>query len=75
MVSSHARNSGLGHLLMQKALSVCQQYYPNQSIKISAQQHLEIFYQQHGFTTISQMYLEDGIPHIAMIKNSPAKCC
>ncbi len=69
VVSPTARASGLGHELMQQALIVCQKNYPNQSIKISAQQHLEKFYQQHGFISVSEMYLEDGIPHIAMLKS------
>ncbi|WP_448566234.1 GNAT family N-acetyltransferase [Thalassotalea ganghwensis] len=68
ITASQARGSGLGHRLMNKALDVCQQYFPDENIKISAQQHLEKFYQHHGFNTISQMYLEDGIPHIAMEK-------
>ncbi len=63
-----ARGTGLGHQLMQQGIAICQQQYPEQSIKISAQQHLEKFYQQHGFTTVSAMYLEDNIPHIAMLR-------
>jgi ElaA protein len=41
-------------------------------IKISAQQHLTQFYQKHGFVSVGDSYLEDGIPHIAMIKK-PSK--
>jgi ElaA protein len=66
-IAKSARGTGLGHQLMQQGLSICQQCFPNQAIKISAQQHLEKFYQQHGFTTASAMYLEDDIPHIAML--------
>lgn len=65
---STLRGAGLGHQLMSKALSVCQQYFPAENIKISAQQHLKHYYQQHGFEQVSDMYLEDNIPHIAMIK-------
>ena len=36
-------------------------------IKISAQAHLTTFYSTHGFTTKGEEYLEDGIPHIAMV--------
>ena len=66
IVASQARGTGLGHKLMGKALEICKQKFLGEEIKISAQQHLENFYQQHGFRTISAMYLEDGIPHIAM---------
>lgn len=61
------RDKGWGHLLMQKALANCNTHFPNQKIKISAQAHLEKFYTQHGFVTTGKAYLEDGIPHIAML--------
>ncbi|QDP00969.1 GNAT family N-acetyltransferase [Thalassotalea sp. PS06] len=63
------RGKGLGHPLMREALRLCQQYWPDFSVKISAQEHLEAFYNKHGFTRISDMYLEDGIPHIEMLKD------
>lgn len=68
-IAEQARGSGLGHELMQEALTLCQQNFPNQHIKISAQEHLSNFYKQHGFEQVSNMYLEDNIPHVAMIKN------
>lgn len=71
IVASHARGTGLGHQLMAEALNVCQQYFPDQQIKISAQEHLESFYGKHGFERVSAMYLEDNIPHIAMLKINP----
>jgi len=37
-------------------------------VKISAQEHLEKYYNQHGFERVSDMYLEDDIPHIGMLK-------
>lgn len=67
-IAEQARGSGLGHELMTQALLLCQQYFPKQPIKISAQEHLLNYYQQHGFEQASTMYLEDDIPHIAMIK-------
>lgn len=69
-IATQARGSGLGHELMTEALSLCQQHFPDESIKISAQEHLKLYYQRHGFTQVSAMYLEDGIPHIAMIKET-----
>lgn len=62
------RGRGIGHPLMNKALEICEQQWPRQSIKISAQQHLEKYYLKHGFKIVSDMYLEDDIPHIAMLK-------
>lgn len=68
VTASQARGAGLGHELMENGISLCEQNFPNESIKISAQQHLKAYYQQHGFTQVSEMYLEDDIPHIAMIR-------
>ena len=70
VIANQARGGGLGHELMAEALSICQQYYPNEEIKISAQQHLKSYYQRHGFTQVSAMYLEDDIPHIAMLRET-----
>ncbi|QQA37454.1 GNAT family N-acetyltransferase [Tuanshanicoccus lijuaniae] len=57
------RGSGLGHELMKFAIEACP---TTRGIYISAQAHLVAFYQQHGFDTIGEVYLEDGIPHIDM---------
>lgn len=68
--SSSARGTGLGHPLIEKALQVCHESFPNQQIKISAQEHLQRFYRQHGFKTVTEMYLEDDIPHVGMLKKN-----
>lgn len=70
VIGVNARGSGLGHELMTEALSLCQENFANEDIKISAQQHLKLYYQEHGFAQVSEMYLEDGIPHIAMLRAS-----
>lgn len=66
------RGEGLGMVLMQQAISHCQQHWPGKGISISAQQHLEKFYQSLGFSTQSDPYDEDGIPHIEMLLQAPA---
>lgn len=68
VISPSARGTGLGHKLMQAALTECQQCFAQETVKISAQEHLEKFYNQHGFERVTDMYLEDGIPHIGMVK-------
>jgi len=70
IVAEQARGTGMGHKLMTEALRLSQQYFPEEGIKISAQEHLENFYNNHGFERISAMYLEDNIPHIAMLQTS-----
>jgi len=69
-IAEHVRGTGLGHELMTQALNLCQEYFPKQNIKISAQEHLISFYQQHGFKQVSEMYLEDNIPHVSMTKDT-----
>lgn len=67
VVSPAARGQRLGESLMHTALNEMEVLFPQKAIKIGAQQHLEKFYNDLGFKTISEMYLEDGIPHIHML--------
>ena len=65
---SDLRGSGAGHVLVRRAIaSVTQQWGP-QAIRIGAQARLENFYRQHGFKTTGAPYIEDGIPHIEMLR-------
>ncbi|MEZ5026919.1 MAG: GNAT family N-acetyltransferase [Chitinophagales bacterium] len=64
------RKEGLGRTLMQEAMRQMQQLFPNESIKISAQLYLQKFYESYGFVVEGEWYIEDHIPHIAMIKNN-----
>jgi len=69
-VVSHpsVRKEGWGKALMLQAITHCHNLYPALDIKISAQLYLKAFYESFGFEQVSDMYLEDNIPHIAMIK-------
>ncbi|GMM66837.1 GNAT family N-acetyltransferase [Alteromonas sp. MTD1] len=60
------RGSGMGKLLMAEAISHCESIWPTHAIEIGAQEYLKRFYEGFGFVSKSQMYLEDGIPHIDM---------
>ena len=70
-VSQTARRLGLGRVLMDKTLEVTKQYWPDMDIHISAQCYLQQFYQESGFESASEPYLEDDIPHLKMIKRLP----
>ena len=62
------RGKGVGKLLMKQSIQACQKAFGNHiKIKISAQSHLTGFYDEFGFKTVGEGYLEDGIPHIGMI--------
>lgn len=65
---SKYRKEGYGKLIMAKAMEKIAQVFPHLPIKISAQQYLQKFYEDFGFTKIGEWYMEDDIPHIAMVK-------
>lgn len=67
VVSPVHRAQKLGHALVDFAIKTTQKEYANSRIKISAQAHLEKFYQVHQFKATGEAYLEDGIPHIGML--------
>jgi ElaA protein len=69
LVARSVRRTGLGKTLMREAITRTLTEYPGSSIRISAQQHLENFYSTFGFTTVSEPYDEDGIPHVEMLRN------
>ena len=71
VIASSLRGKDCGRTLMQKAIDETKAHYPDGPIKIGAQQYLESFYQSLGFVTHSDMYLEDGIPHIDMLLAPP----
>ncbi len=67
ITTAQARGTGIGKQLLQRGISVCRETYPAQNIRIGAQHYLEKFYQSFDFVTDSEIYLEDGIPHVEMI--------
>jgi ElaA protein len=67
VVKANARAHGYGKTLMQYCTTLCKDLYPNVPIKISAQQYLEKFYTNLGYKTITDVYMEDEIPHVGML--------
>jgi ElaA protein len=68
VVSPTHRGKRLGEAVMREAIAICDRLFPNEPIALSAQSHLVRFYCSFGFATTSQEYLEDGIPHVDMIR-------
>ncbi|HQV06299.1 MAG TPA: GNAT family N-acetyltransferase [Chitinophagaceae bacterium] len=62
------RQTGIGKLLMQYSIEHCYRLYGPTAITIGAQLYLENFYNNLGFQSIGDTYLEDNIPHIKMVK-------
>lgn len=62
------RGTGIGRELMEVSVKACYELWGNAPIRIGAQCYLEKFYQSLGFEPEGEIYLEDGIPHIEMVK-------
>ena len=70
VTSPSVRGSGAGRELMQKSIDTVYNLFGKQPIKIGAQFYLKNFYGSFGFQQISDIYLEDGIDHIYMLKET-----
>lgn len=66
VIAAEARGDGLGHELMTRALQACAERWPGLPLYLSAQAHLQGYYERHGFAPVTAPYLEDDIPHIGM---------
>jgi ElaA protein len=66
--SSRHRGIGIGKALMQYSISECERLFGKGPIKIGAQLYLKKFYSEQGFEQSGEVYLEDEIDHIPMIR-------
>lgn len=69
LVASAYRKQQVGQEMLKQAILQVTRKWPGQNIRISAQVYLRKFYESHGFKAISGDYVEDGIPHVDMIKD------
>lgn len=69
LINPKYRNQKLGNKLLKETLKVVEENYPNRPIVIGAQAHLTKFYGAFGFEAVSEVYLEDDIPHVQMRRN------
>ena len=65
--SPSLRRHGFGRSIVNQAIAYCQVHFQASPIKISAQCYLDEFYTSFGFRKVSEVYLEDGIDHQAMV--------
>lgn len=68
VVRKSERQFGFGVQIMQASIDTIYENFGHTPIHISAQKYLSKFYTALGFKKVGEDYLEDGIPHIAMIK-------
>lgn len=66
IVAQEARGTGLGKELMRRGLAMA----GAAPVRVGAQAHLERFYGELGFRRVSDVYDEDGIPHVEMLRDS-----
>lgn len=69
LVKKNERKNKYGSLLMQLSIKAIKDTFNEKKIKISAQIYLIGFYKKLGFLPEGEEYLEDGIPHVAMLLN------
>ena len=62
------RGSGLADALVAEGLRRTAVALPGQANRISAQAHLQRFYGRHGYQPVGDVYSEDDIPHIQMLR-------
>ena len=67
LVAKNARGKGLAKEGISKAINFIRNNLKEASIRISAQAYLISFYKTLGFSEVSEVYLEDDIPHIEML--------
>ena len=68
VVKESERHHKYGNHIMQVSIQALKDYFNETEIKISAQCYLKRFYNNLDFKEFGEEYLEDGIPHIAMLK-------
>lgn len=62
------RGTGLGRALMGEGIAEAGRRFGPVPIRIGAQSRLEDFYASLGFVRLGEDYIEDGIPHCAMVR-------
>jgi len=68
VTSTIVRRNGAGKALMQESIQHVYELFGNVPVKIGAQLYLQSFYEGFGFVQEGDIYIEDGIEHIHMLK-------
>lgn len=68
VVAPNQRQFGYGKVIMEASIQDLETRFPNQTLELSAQTYLLKFYNGLGFKETGKEYLEDGIPHVRMVK-------
>ncbi len=65
-VLSLSHGKGVGSKLMRESLPIIKEHFGTGELTINAQSHAESFYAMFGFKTVSEEFLEAGVPHVKM---------
>lgn len=68
VVKESERKYGYGKVIMEASIKAVEENLKETKIHISAQEYLIKFYSSLGFKQVGEGYLEDGIPHVGMIR-------
>lgn len=68
IVKKNERGHGYGLYIMEASIKAIKNRFGSVPICISAQKYLTKFYNSLGFVEMGNDYLEDGIPHIKMLR-------
>lgn len=72
VVEKESRGQGISETMLKLALGQISRTWPDQDVQIGAQVYLKPFYESLGFKAVSESYLEDGIPHVHMLRKVKA---
>lgn len=70
ITAESVRGKNIGRELMKRSVEKVYELFGNVPIRISAQLYLKKFYESFSFSQKGEVYLEDGIEHISMLKCS-----
>lgn len=62
------RNKQYGKAVVNRSISFLERHFKGQDISIMAQSYLEQWYEQFDFKSVGSVFLEDGIPHVKMVR-------
>ena len=66
--SQKMRGCGYGMIILKEGIKIAEEKFGAKEIRIEAQTYARKFYEKAGFVKDSDEFLEDGIPHIEMIR-------
>jgi ElaA protein len=67
VIDEKHRGKKYAYLLMEKAIELTKKEFKTKKITISAQLYLKEFYQNIGFKTVGDVYLDCDLPHLKMV--------